>query len=72
MDSVIQRQATTSVVRFNMEGSVEVKSPQADLLVLIEGDNIPIRQEGTININGNLMPLYNNREQTDIAKMESK
>ena len=56
-NSVTQRQGTISAVRFSMEGSVELASSQADLLVLIEGDNIPLKQEGTININGNSMPF---------------
>jgi len=50
----------TSMVRFSMEGSVEVTSPQADLLVLIEGKNDTLQYEGTIYINGNsVQPLIN-------------
>ena len=43
MDSAVKRQGATSVVRFGFEGSIEVTSPQADLLVLVEGDNIPLK-----------------------------
>ena len=57
MGSVIQRQETGPAVRFSMEGSVEVTSPNADLLVLVEGDNLPLKLEGAININGSAMPL---------------
>ncbi len=56
-DSIIQRQGTTPAVRFSVEGSVEVISPNADLLVLVEGGNIPLKLEGTININGSTMPI---------------
>ncbi|MDD3907380.1 MAG: hypothetical protein PHF34_04115 [Bacteroidales bacterium] len=54
-DSVLQR--TDSLVRIGMEGSVEVKSPQADLLVLIESDNETFDQKGTVYINGNPTPF---------------
>jgi hypothetical protein len=47
----------TPSVRFGLEGTVEVTSAQADLLVLIEGDNIPLKLEGTMIINGNSLPL---------------
>ena len=55
-DSDIQK-ATIPAVRFVLEGSVEVTSAQADLLVLMEGDNIPLKLEGTMIINGNSLPL---------------
>ena len=48
-DSVMQ--ATDSFVKLKMEGSVRVKSPQADLLVLIESDKDDFRQKGTVYIN---------------------
>ncbi|MCE5347083.1 MAG: hypothetical protein LLG13_12465 [Bacteroidales bacterium] len=48
---------TASMIRLGMEGSVEVKSPQADLLILIEGDNGTFNQKGTLTINGNPTPL---------------
>ncbi|MEA4840217.1 MAG: hypothetical protein VB110_04330 [Bacteroidales bacterium] len=54
-DSVLQR--TDSLVRIGMEGSVEVKSPQADLLVLIESDHETFDQKGTVYINGNPTPF---------------
>ena len=52
-DSILQNQKTVSKVRLTMEGSVEVKSPQADLLVLLEGNTDTYVPEGTIYINGN-------------------
>jgi hypothetical protein len=54
-DSVLKD--TNSFVRLNMEGSIEVKSPQADLLVLIESDNETFGQKGTVYINGTPTPL---------------
>ena len=51
------QKATTPAIRFVLEGSVEVTSAQADLLVLMEGDNIPLKPEGTMIINGNSLPL---------------
>ena len=51
------QKAATPAFRFGLEGSVEVTSAQADLLVLIEGDNIPLKLEGTMIINGNSLPL---------------
>lgn len=56
-DSVLQGQSTSSIVRLSMEGSIEVTSPQADLLVLIENDNETFNQKGTLYINGNPTPL---------------
>ena len=50
LDSVLQ--SIASKISFKMEGSVEVKSPQADLLVLIESDNETFGQKGTVYING--------------------
>jgi len=53
-DSTLQRgQNTSSKTRLSMEASVEVTSPQADLLVLLEGNTNTFLPEGTIYINGN-------------------
>ncbi len=57
IDPSNQGSETSPIVRFGLEGTVEVKAPEADLLVLIEGDNIPLKLDGTININGNQMPI---------------
>lgn len=56
-DSVLQKQKTVSKVRLTMEGSVEVTSLQADLLVLFEGNTETYVPEGTIYINGNRAEL---------------
>lgn len=57
LDSSLLRQNTASIIRFMMEGSVELTSPQADLLVLLEGNTDTLEPEGTIYINGTLAKL---------------
>ena len=51
------KQNSDSLVRLNMEGSIKVTSPQADLLVLIKSDNDDFRQKGTVYIN-NVLTLF--------------
>ncbi|WP_169539982.1 hypothetical protein [Niabella aurantiaca] len=47
----------TSMVRLSMEGSVNIVSTKADLLILMEGNNDAFKPEGTVYINGNKRPL---------------
>ncbi len=51
-DSNLPTQNTATKFKLSMEGSVEVKSQQADLLVLLEGNTDNYIPEGTIYING--------------------
>jgi hypothetical protein len=51
-DSLFERSEKELVLRLRMEGTVEVTSPVADMLVLIEGNDDKIRPEGKIYING--------------------
>lgn len=55
--AVLQKEDSTSFVRFTMDGSVDVTSSEADLLVLVEGGNIPLKQKGAITVNGKQMPF---------------
>ena len=70
-DSVKKKQATPSVIWLSMEGSVEVTSPQADLLILVEGDNIPVKLEGTLFINENPMPLIPTENQRILPRWKA-
>jgi len=71
MDSIIQGQKASPVVRFSMEGSVGVLSQEAELLVLLEGDSIPLKPEGTIDINGNGMPLITTENSRILPRWKS-
>lgn len=53
-DSELNNPDTARMFRFSMEGSVEVISAQADLLILLEGNTDKYGPEGKIYINGKL------------------
>lgn len=51
-DSNLPAQNTAAKLKLSMDGSVEVKSQEADLLILLEGNTDNYVPEGTISING--------------------
>lgn len=53
-DSELNNHNTDRMFRFSMEGSVDVVSAQADLLILLEGNTDKYVPEGKIYINGKL------------------